>query len=128
MLNGRPDFTAGMRVSTIVPTGTRRRRNAISSVNLTGAPENSARIQMLAKVAIMSTNTNSAMASSAQRISFTALNWNVCWARSNGRCCIVLGFGLSRRFGQSTDDNAHSFDGDDFDRRVAINQDRKRKR
>ena len=43
MLTGSPDRTAVMRLSTIRPTGMRRRRKAISSVKVTLAPENKAR-------------------------------------------------------------------------------------
>src|SRR5436305_10232391 len=53
MLIASPDLTAVMRLSTINPTGTFRKRNAISSVKVTRAPEKSARIQTLKKFRTM---------------------------------------------------------------------------
>ena len=57
-VTSRPDFMAVMRLSTIMPTGTLRSRRAMSSVKVTRAPENRARIQMLKKLMMMMANTN----------------------------------------------------------------------
>ena len=73
MVRGRPDFTAVMRESTIIPTGTRRSRSAMSSLILTRAPLVQARIQMLANVAMMTTKMKMPIPSSAQRMSVNGL-------------------------------------------------------
>jgi len=50
MLMSRPDLMAVMRVSTIIPTGTLRRRKAISSTKVTLAPAAIARNQTKKKL------------------------------------------------------------------------------
>ena len=53
MVTSRPLFTAVMRLSTMRPTGTLRRRRAMSSLIFTGAPEVRARIQIMPKFSTM---------------------------------------------------------------------------
>ena len=60
MVSGMPDFTAVMRASTTMPTGTLRSFGAMSSVNVTRAPEVQARTQIMPKFSTRMAKTKAA--------------------------------------------------------------------